>query len=317
MKSAHHIRNLWTAFGGVLLLTILAVAADRWHLLSGVRVGLHDALSPGRMVVAAISSRSVPAAGAANSESQAGMLERQRQHLEQQRRELIIENARLHNQLRQLGASKGYSNRDSTLVGFDLISASVLSRHGMPVSLHQVMIDAGRVHGLTRSELVLDTRGLLLDQGVQDRVADGSVVLAGSVVLGRVSRAGRWVSQLVPVTDESYSARIRLVRRTPRGTQLGAEGILEGTGEACRLSGIPDTASVSVGDEVFAADINGISGPRLYYGSVNAAKFESAAGWSIAVKPAVGLADVDSVAVVVPRLDLERVASAEQASGAR
>ena len=306
MKSSHHARNLWTAFAGVLLLTVLAVTADRLQLLSGMRVVLHDALSPGRLVVAAISRNPASTVDAAVHSRQQSF-ETQLQNLEQQRRELLIENAQLSNRLRQLNESNGYSNQHEPLVAFDLIAARVLSRHGMPLSLRQAMIDAGRAHGLTRSELVLATHGVLLDQGAQNRLSDGCPVLAGSVVLGRVEQTGRWVSHLIPVTDEAYSARIRLVRRTSRGTQLGVEGILEGAGDVCRLSGIPDTASVSVGDNVVSADINGISGPCLYYGTVVVADFEAAAGWSIEVKPTILLSDVDNVAVVVPRLTPDRV----------
>jgi len=84
---------------------------------------------------------------------------------------------------------------------------------------------------------------------------------------------------------------------------MGVEGLLEGTGDACHVSGVPDTASVAIGDEVFSADIDGMTGPHLYYGTVVGADFESAAGWSIAVKPAILLSDVEDVSVLVPRLN--------------
>ncbi|MEO2032250.1 MAG: rod shape-determining protein MreC [Planctomycetaceae bacterium] len=317
MHSSNPTRNLWTAFAGVVMLTVLAATADRLQLLSGMRVVLHDVLSPGRLVVAAISWNSDSAVDAAPIESHPQSDDTQRQSLEQQRRELLIENAQLNNRLRQHNESKGYSNHHAPLVEFDLISARVLSRHGMPSSLRQAMIDAGRAHGLTRSELVLAPHGVLLDQGAQNRISDGCPVLSGAVVLGRVEQTGRWVSRLVPVTDESYSARIRLVRRTSRGTQLGVEGMLEGAGDGCRLSGIPDTASVSIGDEVFSAEINGVSGPCLYYGAVVVADFEAAAGWSIKVEPTMQLSDVNNVGVVVPRLSPARVSTLDGESGVR
>jgi cell shape-determining protein MreC len=312
MKSPHHTRKLWSAFAGVLLLTIAAMTADRLQLLSSVRVTLHDALSPGRLVVAAISGDSKsPVAAAVDPKMQS--LETRLRDVEQQSRQLLIENAQLHNRLRQLKQSKGHSGRHAPLAGFELISARVLSRNGMPSGLRQAMIDAGRAHGLTRSELVLDTRGILLDQGVQNGVSDGRSVLAGSVVLGRVDQAGRWVSHLLPITDESFSARIRLVRRSSRGTHQGAEGMLQGTGKACRVIGIPDTASVAVGDEVFSADIDGIAGPRLYYGTIVVAEFEAAGEWSLEVKPAGILSEIEEVAIVVPKLNL----AAKPATGER
>ena len=315
MNPPHQTHNLWTAFTGVLLLSIMAATANQLQLLSGVRMVMYDVMSPGRLVVAAISEHSQSAVAAEDSRSQS--LETKLQDLEQQRRELLIENARLHNRLRQLRDSNGYSNHHAPLAGFDLISARVLSRHGMPRSLRQAMIDAGRAHGLTRSELVLDGQGILLDQGVQNGISDGRPVLAGSVVLGRVDQVGRWVSQLMPVTDKSYSDRVRLVRRSTHGTQMGAEGILEGTGDACRLCGIPDTASVAAGDEVFSADVNGMSGPQLYYGTVVAANFEASAGWSILVRPSILLSDVDHLAVIVPKLNAGRISAGNQESAMR
>ena len=118
----------------------------------------------------------------------------------------------------------------------------------------------------------------------------------------------------MPVTDESFSARIRLVRRSSRGTHQGAEGMLQGTGEACRVIGIPDTASVAVGDEVFSADVDGIAGPRLYYGTIVVAKFEAAGEWSLEVKPAGGvLSEIEEVAIVVPKLNISgKSATGEQ-----
>ena len=312
MNSPHQTRKLWSAFAGVLLLTIAALTADRWQLLSSTRVALHDVLSPGRLVVAAISGElAFPIAAEVDPQKQT--LETRLHDMEQQSRQLLIENAQLHNRLRQLKESNGHSGRHSPLAGFELISARVLSQNGMPSGLRQAMIDAGRAHGLTRSELVLDARGVLLDQGVQNGVSDGRPVLAGSVVLGRVDQAGHWVSHLMPVTDESFSARIRLVRRSSRGTHQGAEGMLQGTGEACRVIGIPDTASVAVGDEVFSADVDGIAGPRLYFGTIVVAKFEAAGEWSLEVKPAGVLSEIEEVAIVVPKLNISgKSATGEQ-----
>ena len=309
VKSSHQTHRLWTAFACVMLLTIAAATADRLQLLSGLRLKLHDALSPGRLLVSAIAENPDHPRVAESNDPQSQVIAVRLHETDQQRRALLIENARLRNRLRQLKDSNGHINHHVTLTGFDLISARVLSRCGMPPLLRQTMIDAGKAHGLTQSQLVLDSRGILLDRGVRSGVSEGRPVLDGSVVLGRIDRVGRWVSQLVPVTNKSYSARIRLVRHSSRGTQPGVEGLLEGTGETCRITGVPDTASVAVGDEVFSADIEGIAGPNLYYGTVIGADFESAAGWSITVKPAVRLAEIEDVSVLVPRLNEDRLAS--------
>ncbi|MCH2212709.1 MAG: hypothetical protein MK110_15505 [Fuerstiella sp.] len=317
MNSAHQTRNLWTAFAGVLLLTIVAATADRFQILSGLRLSMNDFLSPGRFLVAAVSESPKSVFTGAEEESRLSSLTSQLQEMEQQRRELIIENTQLHNRLQRLSASNGHSDQRAPLIGFDLVSAQILSRHGMPSCLRLAMIDAGQVHGLRRSELVLDATGTVLDSGIHHRVTDGRPVIAGSVVVGRIARAGRWVSQLVPVTDESYSARIRLIRHSAHGTQTGIEGMLEGTGDSCRISGIADVASVAVGDEVFSADINGMSGPCLYYGTVVKADFESAAGWSVFMKPAMELSGINEVAVVVPGLNADQISAGHESTTVR
>ncbi len=315
MKTQQPPHRLWIAFGGVLLLTVAAAGADRLQLLSTVRVAVQDLLSPGRLLVAAVSSPPATGTVRADEDRQPGALQSELDDVERQRRELLIENAELRNRLRRLQSSQGHSERHAPLVGFEVISAQLLSHHGMPAGLRTVMIDAGRAHGLTRSELVLDASGPLLDQGQQDGVQAGHSVLAGSVVLGRIERSGRWVSQLLPVTDQSFSARVQLIRRSARGTaSTGVEGMLEGTGDACRIAGIADTASVAVGDEVFSTDINGVAGPRLYYGKVESADFESSGEWSIVVRPAGALSHLEQVSVLVPRLESDRLPAVSRSS---
>jgi cell shape-determining protein MreC len=304
--------NIWFAFAAVVLLATLAQAAEHLQMLSGLRVAIQDVLSPGRLIVAALASpktTSVKFASALPGQQQDGS---RLEILEQQRRRLLIENARLNNQLRQHRMAQEASVRYRPLAEFDLVPARILSHSGMPTSLLPAMIDVGNAHGMTRSELVLDANGILLDQGVQDGIDSGRPVLTGSVVVGRIERCGRWVSQLVPVTDLSFSAPVRLVRRTPNGTHLGDEGMLEGTGTGCRIIGLPDTASVSVDDAVVSESIDGLIGPPLYYGTVAEATFQSAGEWSVRVVPAIDMEDLDRVVVVVPKLNNSRIAPTAQ-----
>ena len=116
-----------------------------------------------------------------------------------------------------------------------------------------------------------------------------------------------------PITDPEFSAAVQLVRRSatessdfPRSghATFGAKGLLEGTGDdCCRLSGIPYTEAVSVGDEVVSADINGVHGPRLYFGRVVTAEFSDGGQWNIEVEPAFAARNVDHVAVVQQRIN--------------
>ena len=238
-------------------------------------------------------------------------LQNQLDQMESQRRQLLIENARLHNELRLTGFLPARIGDNDRLAGFEVIPARVLSRHGMPPALQQLFIDAGRAHGMTRSELVLDGDGILLDEGEQAGVAGGQQVLQGRTVFGRIERAGQWVSQVQPVTDKQFSARVRLTRSdiipVTRVASGATEGILEGTGTGCRITGVPYTESVAEGDEVFSADIEGVAGPKLYYGRVVQATFESGGEWTVLVKPAATAGDVQSVTVVRPTLNTSKI----------
>lgn len=297
------------AFGTVVLLATLAQTAERLQMLSGFRVAIQDTLSPGRLIVAALANSKSTSQDVVATPPSEQTTDLRVEVLEQQRRRLLIENARLNNQLQQCRATKYASERSRPLAEFELVSASILSHSGMPASLRPAMIDAGKAHGMTRSELVLDGKGILLDQGFHEGIISGRPVLTGSVVVGRIERTGRWVSQLIPITDEAFSAPVRLVHRTANGTHLGDEGMLEGTGTDCRIVGLPDTASISESDAVVSESIDGLIGPPLFYGTVSKATFESAGEWSVRVEPAINMKDLEEVVVLVPRLNAARVVS--------
>ena len=306
--------KIWSAFAVVLVLSVVSMTADRFQILSGFRTAAHDFLSPGRMVVASLSgmeNTTQRSLATISDDPRMTQLEQQLESLESQRRQLLIENARLNNELRLAGQlPEAVMPRDS-LAGFEVIPARVLSRHGMPPALQQLFIDAGRAHGMKRSELVLDSNGLLLDEGAQSGVTSSHQVLLGRTVLGRIERAGRWVSEVLPVTDPQFSVRVRLMRPTPSPLSepvIGlTEGILEGTGTGCRIAGIPYTDSVAVGDEVFSADINGMSGPKLYFGRVVDARFESGGEWTVLVRPGAAAEQVRSVSILRPTLNSSKI----------
>ncbi|MGV2341645.1 MAG UNVERIFIED_CONTAM: hypothetical protein LVR18_49315 [Planctomycetaceae bacterium] len=93
-----------------------------------------------------------------------------------------------------------------------------------------------------------------------------------------------------PISASGFRANVLLLRKTDAGAVFGARGILEGVGEpSCRLNGIAATEAVAVGDEVVAADVEGLQGPQLYFGKVVQADFLAGGQWDIRVAPAVSL----------------------------
>jgi len=297
----------------VAALTLLVFGADSLDMLPAVRTKMHDAFSPGRMVVLAMTagtrlSSAFEDGRTAEQQSELDGIRESLQESELQRRQLIIANARIRNELRSLrnshaALSVGADPGPRQWIDFETVSARVISRDGMPDRLRELIIDAGTDEDVTQSELVVSGPGLLVDRGADHDIVAGSRVLDGAIVLGRISRVARWVSLIEPVTSPDFSARVQLIRRTANGVHVGATGILEGTDTGqCVIRGIPYTEAVSVGDEVVTADVQGMSGPALYFGRVTSAEFLSGGEWSVRVKPAADLQSVDSVAVVRPRV---------------
>jgi cell shape-determining protein MreC len=169
----------------------------------------------------------------------------------------------------------------------------------MPQQLRDLIVDAGKAAGITRSELVIDGIGAVVDRGTKDDIAAGDRVLTGAIVVGRIEKTAHWVSLVQPVTATGFKAQIVLLRRTAEGLHFGAKGMLEGIGESeCVITGIPHTDAVAVGDEVVSADVTGVRGPQLYFGRVTRAEFLAGGQWDVRVEPAASLEDLEAVGIL-------------------
>ncbi len=295
-------QRLWLGATGIFFLSLLVLAADRTGMLTAFRPALHDALSPGRLMVLAIRSQclsSVSEVKSAEPETGRDSGEKKSEHL---LRQLMIENARLRRDLkreRQSSAILQTIEPLSSLAQFDVVQAKVVSSSGMPDAIRDLIVDAGRSAGITRSELVVDGQGAVLAAGSDHSVAAGDRVLTGAVVVGRIEKAARWVSLVHPVTAQGFRAQVILMRQTPDGLHPGTVAMLEGTGTAeCVLTGIPHTDAVAVGDEVVSADVNGVRGPQLYFGRVTHAEFLAGGQWDVRVQPAALLSDLETVGIL-------------------
>ncbi len=309
-------KHIWLSVGVILILTLVAVVADRTGALTPVRMTLHNLLSPGRLVILAVAPADPGFLGTGRgsksrvvgeltdvADLQNALLEN-----ELQRRQLLIDNARLHNELRRSREQSAVGTIDIVpLVNFVAVKANILSHSGVTENVRDLIVDAGRASQLKPSDLLVDGSGILLDQGKQQGMEAGQRVVNGMAVVGRITEISQWVALVQPVSHEDFSAAVQLVRNSPQGAAFGAEGLLAGIGNGlCRVSGVAYTEAVSVGDEVFSADINGISGPRLYYGKVVRAEFSAGGEWDVQVEPAVDYRMLDQVAVVQPSVNRNR-----------
>lgn len=294
--------RMWLGATGVFFLSLLTVVADRAGALSSLRPMLHDALSPGRLML--LSLHAQPSLAVAESKADGTQIEATRIQQNQERllRQLMIENARLRRDLKQEKKSSSVLQTMEPLMSlahFDVVQAHVVSSSGLPGSLRDLIVDAGKSAGITRSELVIDGNGAVLSAGSNDSVAPGDRVVTGAIVVGRIEKTARWVSLVQPVTANGFKSQVTLMRQTPEGLHPGPAAMLEGSGtDECLLTGIPHTEAVAVGDEVVSADVNGVRGPQLYFGRVTRAEFLAGGQWDVRVQPAALMEDLETVGIL-------------------
>lgn len=294
----------------MLSLTLLVVVAQRCGYLTKTRLLAHNLLTPTRSLLLSITSHSdSPANSSSQTESATSgeLSELQNALLENelQRRQLLIENAQLRYQLQTLRSLADVNSMtDHDLIKYSGRTAQILSSDGTSHSLKEAIIAAGKAHGISTSQLVVSGDGIVLDKGTIDGFDAGQKVTVGAAVIGRIDQVSRWVSLVQPVTDADFSAAVQLVKAADHGASFGPNGLLEGTGEdTCRVTGIPYTEAVAVGDHVFSADINGMNGPRLYYGIVTQADFSPGGEWIVKVAPALPSRRSGIVTVIQAKAD--------------
>lgn len=304
MRIEHSQHRLWLPAIAMFVLSLVVTFADRREMLSGTRSALHDAFSPGRLALIAMQAASGGGEGsgeaviASPSDMSATDSSRQMKVL----RQLMVENARLRRDLKRTQTASVIAEAidpGESLNEYAMIPAQVISSNGLPGALRELIISAGKSAGINRSELVVDGNGAVVDVGSDAGVATGDRVLSGSSVVGRIEKTGRWVSVVQPLTSAEFRAQVQLLRSSEDGLVFGAIGMFEGTGESeCRVTGISYTEAVTVGDTVISADINGVRGPRLFFGTVTSAEFLAGGQWDVRIKPGFTIAELDHVGIV-------------------
>ncbi|HET6326463.1 MAG TPA: rod shape-determining protein MreC [Planctomycetaceae bacterium] len=220
--------------------------------------------------------------------------------LEQAGRRLRLENARLREELslaEKYGVSPVPATGRSSPAALTVVPATVINQQTQSVAAEQ-LLNSGRSHGLTEADVVLDESAARLDQGSEAGIEPELDVLIGRCVVGRIASVGRWASALEPITDPRYRGLAQIIRPSDQGGSFGAEGILVGQGtELLQLTDVPTTQSVRVGDEVYTSDRDRRFPIPLYYGRVVRVE-EAGRNWEIAVRPAVRVSDLKTVAVL-------------------
>ena len=222
-------------------------------------------------------------------------------NLKQTCRRLRIENARLREEL-QLAEKYGVSpipvSAAHTAAVPTVVRAALVSRQTLSQWRSVRPLNQGRKAGIAESSLVLEEGLPHLDQGSDAGVEPELDVFIGRCVVGRIASVGRWTSTLESITDPRYRALVQIVRPTDQGGSFGTEGILVGQGNGlCKLTDVPTTETVRVGDEVYTSDRDGRTRVPLYYGRIRSVE-EAGRHWDITVEPAVKAGELKSVAVL-------------------
>jgi len=129
--------------------------------------------------------------------------------------------------------------------------------------------------------------------------------------VGRISRVGRWTSTLQPLTDTRFRGLARLARPGDDRPVFSTRGMLEGTGDGfCRLTLVPATAAVAIGDVVYTDGRDQPDAWPMVYGTVVRAELpEDAPHWDIRIRPAINLDELGHVEVLTRRFNRQRTNS--------
>ena len=203
------------------------------------------------------------------------------------------------------------------LVTTDLVTVRVLGQETIQAWQAGRILDRGR--GLSAESLVVEPGHTTLDLG-QDRrlgrrlgrglgrglargLARGQPAYAGRRVAGRISRVGLWTSTLQPLTDTRFRGLARLARPGRDQPVFSTRGMLEGTGDGfCRLTLVPATAAVAIGDVVYTDGRDQPDAWPMVYGTVVQAELpDGAPHWEIRIRPAIDLAELKQLDVLTRR----------------
>lgn len=292
------------------------------QLTEQVRAGIRDGLRPGHRVALAVSQWTQGAWDRFRSPTAAEELARVRDERDRWQRQSLSLEARQAELVQQvIDARKGTSmlfegEPGKPLLVPQLLQAKVLGteRDLLRARLGR-LLDQGTDQKIAIDDLVLAEDAPHLDQGDDAGVQPDMPVLAGRRVVGRIKHVGRWTSTLQPVTDREFRGPAQLIRESPQGPVIGAQGVVAGNGdETCRLEHVAATEPVSVGDFVYTIRKQYSLPEPVCYGRVIAAEVGDSAGhWSITVEPAGGGESLTSVLVLRELPNPERITPSEDA----
>ena len=109
------------------------------------------------------------------------------------------------------------------------------------------------------------SRKIIIDKGSEQAVKAGEPVIDAHGVIGQVTRAYPWVSEVTLITDKNHLVPVLNARS-------GVRAVLAGTGDdgTLELKFVPLSADFKVGDELVTSGIDGVYPPGLPVATVTA-----------------------------------------------
>lgn len=186
------------------------------------------------------------------------------------------------------------------------IEARVIGQELLSLWKSKRLLDHGARDGVQEDQWVLDGSGLKLDQGEDASLVPGLMVFAGRSVLGRITEAGKFVSSVELISDRGFRAKAAVGRASGQGLSFSTAGLLEGDGGQCRLTQIPASETVAIGDGVFTVPIDvSIESPLLFGHVITATP--GPLHWDVVVKPEVEPAALRTVQVLTTSFNPQRL----------
>ncbi|HEY4372352.1 MAG TPA: rod shape-determining protein MreC [Burkholderiales bacterium] len=146
------------------------------------------------------------------------------------------------------------------------------------------------------------TRKVVIDKGTSNGIQGGQVVVDGAGVMGQVTRAFPFVSEVSLLTDRDQAIPVQVVRNGLRAIAYGTPGGVSGIGEAgaMELRFLAANADVREGDVLVTSGIDGTYLAGLPVATV--VRIEREAGYAFAkilCKPAAGIDRFGQVLVLM------------------
>lgn len=187
------------------------------------------------------------------------------------------------------------------------IEARVIGRELLSLWKSKRLLDHGARDGVQEDQWVLDGNGMKLDQGEDASLVPGLMVFAGRSVLGRVSEAGKFVSSVELISDRGFRAKATVGRASGQGLSFSTAGLLEGDGGGmCRLTQIPASDTVAIGDGVYTVPEDSSVESPLLFGRVSSVT-PGPLHWDVVVKPEANAASFRTVQVLTTSFNPQRL----------